>query len=148
MRARSAKFADIILIIAVGGCAASGPPATSPSPPPVRVSVDGDYRGTIQLTSASSLISGAQSNWCNTPPALDLSLRNNTFSFVLAHPNIPKDSGYSLSPTFSVAVAPDGSFDATSQNGESEMVGRITGSRMTGQINGTGCAYSFSAERI
>jgi hypothetical protein len=147
MRAGLAKFANVILIIALSGCATSGPPAVSPSPPSVSVSFDGDYRGTIQLTSTNSLVSGAQSSWCNTPPAIALSLRNNAFSYVLAHPSVPKDSGYSLSPTFSVAVAPDGSFDATSQNGEAEMIGRITGSRMTGRISGTGCGYAFSAEK-
>jgi hypothetical protein len=147
MRAGLTKITTTILIIAVSGCATSGPPAASPAPPAAPVSFDGNYRGTIQLTSTSSIVSGAQSNWCNTPPAISLSLRNNAFSYVLAHPNVPQDSGYSLSPTFSVAVHPDGSFDATSQNGEANMIGRIAGPHLTGQINGTGCGYGFAADR-
>jgi hypothetical protein len=99
----------------------------------------------IQLTSSS--VGGAQSKWCDTPPAISLSVRNSAFSYVLAHPNVPQDSNYSLSPTFAVAVAPDGSFDSTSQNGGAEMAGRITGSHMAGQINGTGCGYAFTADR-
>jgi hypothetical protein len=147
MPAGLARFANIILIAAISGCSASGPPAATPSPTAVSVSFDGSYRGTIQLISTSSIVSGAQSNWCNTPPVISLSLQNNVFSYVLAHPNVPQDSGYSLSPAFSVAVHPDGSFDTMSQNGGAEMIGRITGAHMTGQINGAGCNYAFTAER-
>ena len=145
MRAGLIGFA--FLVIAASGCATSGPPAVSPPPTAAPVVFDGNYRGTIQLTSSSSLVSGAQSNWCNTPPVISLALQNNAFNYVLVHPNVPQDSGYSMSPNFSVSVQPDGSFNATSRNGEANMVGRITGARMTGQINGTGCGYGFAADR-
>ena len=147
MRAGLIGLANAFFVIAASGCATSGPPAASPPPPAAPVSFDGNYRGTIQLTSTSSVVSGAQSNWCNTPPVISFVLQNNAFNYVLAHPNVPQDSGYSMSPTFLVSVRPDGSFDATSRNGEANMVGRITGARMTGQINGTGCGYGFSADR-
>jgi hypothetical protein len=126
MRAGVQRLANVILVTAMGGCATSGPPPVPPPPTAPLVSFDGNYRGSIRLTSSG--VPRGQTNWCDTPPAISLSLQNNAFSYVLAHPNVPKDSTYSLSPTFAVAVAPDGSFNATSQNGEAQMVGRITGS--------------------
>jgi hypothetical protein len=99
----------------------------------------------IQLTFSAAR--GADSKWCDTPPVISLSVQNNAFSYVLAHPNVPQDSSYSLSPTFTVTVAPDGSFDATSVNGEAKIAGHISGSHMAGQINGTACIYAFTAER-
>jgi hypothetical protein len=145
MRARVERLATIILVTAIGGCAGSGPP---PAPPPSLtspVSFDGIYRGSIRLTSSG--VPRGQTNWCDTPPAISLSLQNGAFNYVLLHPNVPTDSHYSLSPTFAVVVAPDGSFNATSQNGEAQMVGGITGSQLAGQINGTACNYAFTAEK-
>jgi len=147
MRAGLARVANIILVTAVSGCSASGPPAAVSQPAAVPVSFDGNYRGRIQLTSTSSLVSGAQSNWCNTPSEITLPIQNAAFNYVLMHPNVPRDSGDSLSPTFAVAVNSDGSFNATSQNGEAQMTGRITGGHMAGRINGTGCGYEFTADR-
>jgi hypothetical protein len=143
-----ARLAIIIIIIttsAIGGCATSGPSPVPATPTAAPVSFDGNYRGSIRLTSSG--ISGGQTGWCDTPPAISLSLQKSAFNYVLAHPNVPKDSSYSLSPTFAVLVAPDGSFNATSQNGEAQMVGRITGSHLAGQIDGTACGYAFTAEK-
>ncbi len=143
MRAGLVGLASIIG--AIGGCATSGPPPV-PAPSIVSpVSFDGNYRGSIQLTSSG--ISGGQTGWCDTPPAISLSLQQGAFNYVLTHPNVPKDSNYSLSPTFAVVIAPDGSFNATSQNGEAQMVGRITGSHLAGRIDGTACGYAFAAEK-
>ena len=144
MRAGLERLATIILVTAIGGCAASAPP---PAPPPPSltspVSFDGTYRGSIRVTSTG--VPREQTSWCDTPPAISLALQNSAFNYVLLHPNVPKDSHYSLSPTFAVVVAPDGSFNATSQNGEAQMVGQITGSQLAGQINGTACNYAFTA---
>jgi hypothetical protein len=145
MRAGLAQLANITLITAIGGCATSEPLAVPPMPTASPALFDGTYRGFIRLTSSG--VSGDQTSWCDTPPAISLSLQNSAFSYILAHPNVPKDSTYSLSPTFAVVVAPDGSFSATSQNGEAQMIGRITGSRLAGQINGTACDYAFTADR-
>jgi hypothetical protein len=147
MRAQVVKFVKIVPVVAMSGCTTAGPPPVSQQPTPPAVSFDGNYRGTIRLTTTSSAVSGAGSNWCDTPPALSLSVQNSAFSYVLAHPNVPRDSSYSLSPTFSITVGPDGSFHASSQNGEAEIAGRITGSQMAGQISGAACGYAFTAER-
>jgi hypothetical protein len=143
MHAKLAKLANAILITVVSGCATSGPPHALP-PMAVPLSFNGNYRGMIRLTSAGVI--GAQAKWCETPPVISLSVRNNVFSYVLEHPNLPRDSDYSLSPTFTVPIAPDGSFDALSQNGEAEMAGHITGSGMAAQINGSICGYAFTAK--
>jgi hypothetical protein len=102
MNPLAARLANIILITAMTGCATSGPPPASPPPMAVPISFDGNYRGMIRLTSSN--VSGGQSNWCDTPPVISLSLQNNAFSYVLAHPNVPQDSNHSLSPTFAVTV--------------------------------------------
>jgi hypothetical protein len=140
-----ARLAGLILVAAATGCTSSGPPP-APSPPvtPSR-SFDGNYQGMIQLTSASPR--GNQKDWCDTPPVISLTLANNTFNYTLAHPNVPQDPNYSMSPSFTVKVADDGSFNATSQNGEAQMVGHIAGSQMSGKINGSACAYAFTANR-
>jgi hypothetical protein len=147
MRAQVAKLFKIIPIAVMSGCTSAGPPPASPPPTPAAVSFDGTYRGAIRLTATSTAASGAGSNWCDTPPVISLSVQNSAFSYVLAHPNVPQDPSYSLSPSFAITVAPDGAFRASSQNGEAEMVGRISGAQMAGQINGTGCNYAFTAER-
>lgn len=145
MRAGLTWLLNITFVIVISGCATSGPPPVPVPPTASPASYDGIYRGSIRLTSSG--VSGSESNWCDTPAAISLSLRNSAFSYVLAHPNVPHNSNYSLSPTFVVAVAPDGAFNATSQNGEAQMTGRITGSHLAGQINGTACNYAFTAER-
>jgi hypothetical protein len=145
MRVGLARLGSIVIISAIGGCVTSGPPPVSATPPASPVAFDGNYRGSIQLTSSG--LSGSQSNWCDTPPAISLSLQQGAFNYILVHPNVPQDSNYSLSPTFAVAVAPDGSFTATSQNGEAQMTGQITGSHLTGRIAGTACGYAFAADK-
>ena len=142
-----AKLVNIVFIAATAGCAAAGSSVVAPSPTAAPVSFDGNYRGTILLTSKSSLVGGAQSDWCDTPRNISLTIQNNVFNYVLAHPNVPQDSGYSLSPNFAVTVAPDSSFQGSSQNGDAQMTGRITGTHLAGQINGTACDYAFTAER-
>ena len=88
MRDRVQTLASVILIAAMGGCATSGPLPSPPTPTASPVSFDGNYRGSIKLTSSG--VSGGQTNWCDTPPAISLSLQNNAFSYVLAHPNVPR----------------------------------------------------------
>jgi hypothetical protein len=145
MRAGPARLANIIIISAVGGCVTSGPPPVPATPTTAPISFDGNYRGSIRLTSSG--ISVGQTGWCDTPPAISLTLQQGAFNYILAHPNVPKDSNYSLSPSFAVVFAPDGSFNATSQNGEAQMVGRITGSHLAGRIDGAACGYAFAAEK-
>jgi hypothetical protein len=146
MRVGPTTLANIIIISAIGGCVTSGPLPAPATPMTAPASFDGNYQGSIRVTSTG--ISGGQTSWCDTPPAISLSLQKGAFSYVLVHPNVPKDSNYSMSPTFAVVVAPDGSFNTMSQNGEAQMVGRITGSHLAGRIDGTACGYAFTAEKV
>ena len=82
---------------------------------------------------------------CDTPPAISLSIQNNEFSYVLAHPNLPPGPTYSA--TFEVAIALDGSFRVP-RNGGPQMVGHVTGSHLEGEINGLGCGLSFTADKV
>jgi hypothetical protein len=145
MRARIAKLANISLITAICGCSTAAPPPGSPAPTAPPVSFDGGYRGAIRVTSAG--VGGGQSNWCDTPPVISVSVRNSAFSYFLAQPNLPPDPYLPFSLTFAVTIAPDGSFAAWTTNGGAQMAGRITGSHMAGQIEGMGCGYAFTAER-
>ena len=145
MRDSLARLAPIVILGAIAGCATSAPPPTPVTPPVIPVSYDGTAQGSIQLTSSG--VGGGQTSWCDTPPVLSLSLQKGAFNYILAHPNVPKNSSYSMSPNFTVVVAADGSFNATSQNGEAQMSGRIVGSHLTGRIDGTACGYVFTAEK-
>nr|WP_294501054.1 hypothetical protein [uncultured Rhodopila sp.] len=138
-------FATVVLVAAVSGCAPSAPPAVPPPPAPA-VSFDGTYQGTIQVT--VSAVAGANSNWCDTPPAITLVVQNNAFAYVLSHPNVPPGSGFSSSPSFTASIGPDGSFDAYTQNNTAEMTGSVSGSQISGKISGVGCGYAFSARKV
>jgi galactokinase len=138
-------IATLVLAAAVSGCAPSAPPAVPPPPAPA-VSFDGTYQGTIHLT--ASAVKGANSNWCDTPPAISLVVQNNAFAYVLAHPNVPPGSGFSSSPSFTVTIAQDGTFDAFTQNNTAEMTGSVSGSQISGKISGVGCAYAFTARKV
>jgi hypothetical protein len=133
----------IAVLLALGACSEPSKPLDPVNSTATPVSFDGTYLGTIRVSSTS--LRGAHRNWCDTPPALSLSIQDNAFSYVLAHPNLPADPTYS--PTLEVAVARDGSFEGAPRNGGPQMVGHITGSHMEGEINGLGCGYAFTAER-
>lgn len=137
-------FATVVLVAAVNGCAPSAPPAVPPPPLPV-VSYDGTYQGTIHLT--VDAVKGANSIWCDTPPAITLVVQNNAFAYVLTHPNVPLGAGFSASPSFAVTIGPDGSFDAFTPNNTAEMTGSVSGGQINGKISGTGCGYAFSARK-
>jgi hypothetical protein len=119
---------------------------TNPEPPPAppaqpAVSYDGRYVGSIHLVS-SALVQG----WCDTPPSLTLMVNGNAFSYTLPHPNLPHEPFYN--PNFAVHVAPDGSFRGPGGDLDyATMTGRITGSHLTGRIDGADCSYEFTADR-
>jgi hypothetical protein len=128
-----------IAVIAVAGC--NTPTKWVPSgstPPPSLVSWDGAYSGTVQIT---GLGSGIQRQWCETDPQMTVRVTGNKFGYAMPHPNTPGN------PTmvYSAAIAPDGSF--RSDIGSGVMTGRITGTHMTGLIDGSACVYSFTMDR-
>jgi hypothetical protein len=143
VKLRSPTMSAIAISVTVAACSPKPPPAP-PAPKAAFVSFDGTYRGKMRVTSHT--LGGPNSNWCDTPPAITLSVHQNAFKYVLAHPNLPPDAD--LSPTIEVtSISPDGSFDGFPTNGGPEMTGTITGSHMEGQIHGLGCTYAFTAEK-
>jgi hypothetical protein len=122
-------------------CACSSPQPAPPPPPPAAPagSFDGHYTGSIRVTKSHS-------NWCDTSPAVSLSIQGNAFTWTLARANLPQGELYN--PTFEVSISPDGLFGVRSGNGElTSLTGRIAATHMTGQIEGKYCSYVFSAER-
>ena len=144
MKPGSRTMPTIATLLALGACSSKPPPPVSLTPKAASVSFDGTYRGRIRVSSHQ--LGGPNSNWCDTPQAISISIHHNAFKFRLAHPNLPPDPD--LSPTIEVAtISPDGSFSGLPINGGPEMVGSITGSHMEGKIHGLYCAYVFAAER-
>jgi hypothetical protein len=124
----------------VCACSDAQPPPPSPPPQPA-VSYDGRYVGTIR--SATSI---QNQTWCATPPSLTVLVSANTLSYSLSHPNLPHEPFYS--PNFAIHIAPDGSFNGPGGDlAIATMTGQITGSHMTGEIDGMDCSYEFAADR-
>jgi hypothetical protein len=140
----SHRIPMVATLLALGACSSEPPkPPASPIAKAASVSFDGTYRGRIRVSSHS--LGGVNSNWCDTPQAISLTIQHNAFSYLLAHPNLPLDPD--LSPTIEVAtISPDGSFNGSPKDGGPEMVGGITGLYMEGEIHGLECAYAFAAE--
>jgi hypothetical protein len=145
VKPRPRLVSAIAALVALAACSSKPLPPSSPTPKAAFVSFDGTYRGRIRVTSHT--LGGPNSNWCDTPQAISLSVQNNAFRYLLAHPNLPPDPD--LSPTIEVAsISPDGSFNGFPVDGGPEMVGSIIGSHIEGEIHGLGCAYAFTAERV
>jgi hypothetical protein len=140
MLSSSCRFWIVSLATVLWACSSAQAPEPTPPPQPA-VSYDGRYVGTIR-----SVDSVQNQNWCTTPTAVTISVRSNSFEYTVSHPNLPNTPLYN--PAFTMHIAPDGSFKGP--GGELEiasMTGRITGTHMAGQIDGTDCSYAFSAER-
>src|SRR5215831_18542405 len=127
------------VLAVLGACSNTQAPPPAPAPQPA-VSYDGRYVGTIR-----SLQSMQSQNWCDTPAPLAILVNGNAFSYTLPHPNLPHTPLYN--PSFVMQIAPDGSFRGPGGELEiSSMSGRITGTHLAGQIDGSDCSYAFTAD--
>src|SRR6201992_1090498 len=100
MHSGLAGLGTVVLVTVISGGATPARPPAAPPPAAAPISYDGTHGCTIQVSFAGTR--EVESNWCATPPAISLSVRNNAFNYVLTHPNVPQGSTYSLSPTFTV----------------------------------------------
>ena len=50
-------------------------------------------------------------------------------------------------PVYNASIGPDGTIKGLSNDTNTPMRGQVTGTRMTGQIDGLLCNYAFTAER-
>ncbi len=144
MKAWHIQTATMAIALAIGGCT-SAPPAPAAAP---AVSYDGTYTGSVTLTDVGAGVAVAG---CVTPPRLTVQVKNNTFTYVQPHPGATisepgTPSGASETTTYMNTIAPNGSF-----SGQSEMAGTmsgvISGTHMSGQIEGLECVYTFTADR-
>lgn len=129
----------VIAVIAIAGCSPPPQSVSSGSTAPLpEVSWDGAYSGTVQIT---GLGSGIQRQWCETDPQMVVQVTGNKFDYAMPHPNTPGTPTMS----YSAAIMPDGAF--RSDIGTGVMTGRVTGTHMTGYIDGSACVYSFTMDR-
>ena len=63
------------------------------------------------------------------------------FSYAMPHPNAPDNP----TPVYPATIAPNGSFRSDISTGV--MTGQVSGSRMSGMIDGSVCVYSFTMDR-
>jgi hypothetical protein len=129
--------------LALGGCAA---PSSQPVSAAPAVSYDGTYTGALTLTGVGA---GVPREGCATSPQMTLQVKNNAFTYVQPHPNsnVTAPGMPTVSATaYTVAVAPNGTFSGQSDVAGT-MTGAITGTHMTGTIEGIVCVYSFTADR-
>ncbi len=143
MKATRIGLATLVTGLALSACA---PPPPPPPPAPV-VSYDGTYNGTLTLSGVGA---GVPQEGCATSPQLTVQVRNNAFTYVQPHPNsnvtAPGMPTVSATTTYTVAVAPNGTFSGQSDV-SGTMTGAISGTHMTGTIEGIVCVYSFTADR-
>jgi hypothetical protein len=125
----------LVLALMLAACGQKPPP-----PLPV-VYYDGQFRGSIHLTGVAS---GADKSWCEASPQFSVEVVQNAFTFTQQHPQTPNGGGGS---TYLVTVARDGTFQGESSS-TGLMTGKIDGTQMTGNVDGIGCAYQFTATRL
>jgi hypothetical protein len=146
-----ARLFPLALVLALCGCAGDmGPIRPGPSLPaseaatiiitPPVTTFDGSYRNTIRVV--SSFGQGRDvSGWCTSPGQRVITVANGQFTYEVPHPDVKLTSV----PSFTAAVAPDGSFYGAQNEGT--LSGRITGTHIEGLIDGSACVYTFSGNR-
>jgi hypothetical protein len=130
----------VTLAIILGGCAGSmGTIRSDPPPLPPITSFDGSYRTTIQSTPTRAT---ENTIWCSTSGQSVVVVANGQFGYAVPHPNVPGNP----TPAFPATFAADGMFSGQIIAGM--IFGQVQGSHMEGRIDGSGCLYTFTGERI
>jgi hypothetical protein len=134
------RLGAMVLVLTIAGCAGSmGVIRPEAATAPV-VAFDGSYRNTISVTSSAAVVGGT--SWCETPGQPVITVTNGQFRYAVPHPNMPGNP----MPTFQAALAQDGSFVGRSNNGT--ISGQVHGSYIEGSIDGAGCRYTFTGDRM
>jgi len=135
----------LALGLAASGCANQAP---QPMPPPMAaISYDGTYTGTIRVNGAATSMKESD---CATEPRFSVNVAGNQFSFPLPHPAVSRSTPSlreAATPVYNASIGPDGTIKGLSNNTNTPMNGRVSGTRMTGQIDGLLCNYAFTADR-
>src|SRR3954471_19054559 len=132
------------LALAASGCASQAPQPTAP--PAAAISYDGTYTGTLRVTGASGSMSQRD---CTSNPRFSVNVTGNQFSFPLPHPVVAATPTLrdDVTPVYNASIAPDGTIKGFSNDTNTVMDGRMSGTRMTGQVYGLLCYYAFTADR-
>jgi hypothetical protein len=143
----------VLLLPVVAGCA--GPMGTLRPGPSVPVSqaasevepllvtsFDGSYRTTIRPTGIGAGGNLQTTNWCDTPGQPIVTVTNGQLTYAVPHPNVPGNP----TPVFEATMSTDGSF--TGQVNSGSMSGHVVGSHMEGKMDGSGCLYAFTGDRV
>jgi hypothetical protein len=134
------RLCPMVLMLTIAGCAGRmGTIHTDAAATPTVTSFDGSYQSTIRVTDTAA---GAQGNWCESPGQPVITVANGQFSYAVPHPNVPGNPA----PSFPATIAQDGSFSGQVVSGT--ISGRVQGTHMAGTINGQGCVYGFTGERM
>ncbi len=133
----------------VAGCtnqSASMAGAGSASTP--AVSFDGRYVGSVQVSGAAS---GTDERECATSPQISLQVTNNRFTYLQPHPNLantaPGVTAQNTAATYVATISADGLISGDSGDLGGTIQGRVSGTHMSGTINGLLCFYEFKADR-
>jgi hypothetical protein len=130
-------LAVMAICMTASGCAVApqppAPPAPVVAPPTQPVSVNGTYSGITQLVQESAMS-------CGTQDMFTLHVVDNAFDYTINQPQVP----WQPVRSFTVAIAPDGSFQA--QSGAAYIRGTVSGGHMAGDIMGDACGYHFEAD--
>ena len=133
------------VVLALFGCA--DPPTPAPQVVAPVTAFDGRWSGTMQLTGAASSV---PQDSCNVPPRFSVDVRDGRFLLAQVHPLVgstsPSLRGVS-SLDYTATISADGSFTGVADSTGATLSGRIADGRMSGNIYGLLCYYSFSAQR-
>jgi hypothetical protein len=129
-------------------CAGPAPLAEPPAAPRAAVSYDGRYEGTMRVTGGPGTASNP--SLCGTPPRVSIEVRNNRFTLAVPHPDAEATPSLRdrATPTYDATIRPDGSITGMSNDTGATMDGRVSGTRMNGQVYGLLCYYEFTALRV
>lgn len=143
---RPALFATLALVGA--GCANLGtpPPEIRAAPSVPSAAFDGRYVGTIRTAGGSVSMNRVD---CETTPRFAFAVLDGRFTVPLPHPRAAGTPSLEAkaTPTYDAIITADGTVRGFSLQTNTDLLGQVVGTRMTGQINGLLCYYDFTVER-
>jgi hypothetical protein len=134
------RLCSVALVLMIAGCVDPAPVQQTKAPPSSLTSFDGSYRNTIRVTGTAGEAKGT--NWCETPGQPIIRVSSGQFSYAIPHPNVPGNP----TPIFQAVMSQDGSFTGQANNGT--IAGKVSGPSLQGTINGEGCIYAFTGDRM
>jgi hypothetical protein len=135
------RLGPVVLAVFIAGCGAPAAVPQSKTETPSTTSFDGSYQSTIRVTSESATVKGF--SWCQTPGLPIITVTNGQFIYGVPHPDLP---GNHQTTTFPATIEPDGSF--VGQGIQGTIWGQVRGAHIEGRIDGVGCLYAFTGNRV